>query len=86
MIQYVTRVILEWGLPWWIVDHVNVVCDISEKCINKKKIVSSGRCHFIFQVLLDCVTHDHWVTCKIDLKEWILYIYDSIAHLTLDEP
>ena len=37
------------------------------------------------QVLLICnINQSHWIACKINLKEWIIYIYDSIAHRTKD--
>ena len=51
-----------------------------------KITVSYGRCHFNFQVLLVFLTHGHWVTCKINLKAWVIYIYDSLAHNFSDEP
>ncbi|XVE73641.1 hypothetical protein DITRI_Ditri11bG0134800 [Diplodiscus trichospermus] len=38
-------------------------------------------------VLLVCnVNGCHWVTCKIDLKAWVIYIYDSLAHKTEANP
>ena len=38
-----------------------------------------------FQVLLICnINQSHWIACKINLKEWVIYIYDSIAHRTKD--
>ena len=39
------------------------------------------------QVILICnVNKTYWITCKIDLKEWVIYIYDSITHRTKDIP
>ena len=39
------------------------------------------------QVLLICnINQSHWIACKINLKEWVIYIYDSIAHRTKDKP
>ena len=46
--KYITGVSLEWGMPWWQVDHVSFVCDIYKKHITMKIIVSYGRCHFNF--------------------------------------
>ena len=35
------------------------------------------------QVILICnINQSHWISCKINLKEWVIYIYDSIAHRT----
>ena len=31
------------------------------------------------QVLLVVVSHEHWMTLKIDLKDWTIYIFDSIS-------
>ena len=43
---------------------------------------------FIFsQVFLICnINQSHWIACKINLKELVIYIYDSIAHRTKDMP
>ena len=37
------------------------------------------------QVLLVVVSHDHWMTLKIDLKEWTIFIFDSIFYRATDE-
>ena len=37
------------------------------------------------QVLLVVVSHDHWMTLKIDLKDWTIYIFDSISHRAEDQ-
>ena len=37
------------------------------------------------QVFLIVVSHVHWMTLKIDLKNWMIYIFDSIADRNKDE-
>ena len=37
------------------------------------------------QVLLVVVSHEHWMTLKIDLKDWTIYIFDSISHRAEDQ-
>ena len=45
--------------------------------------LTNGYSYYYFQVLLVyLVNRSHWITCKIDLKEWVIYIYDSLSHRT----
>ena len=37
------------------------------------------------QVLLVVVSHGHWMTLKIDLKDWTIYIFDSISYRAEDQ-
>ena len=37
------------------------------------------------QVLLIVVSHGHWMTLKIDLKDWTIYIFDSISYRAEDQ-
>ena len=37
------------------------------------------------QVLLVVVSHEHWMTLKIDLKDWTIYIFDSISYRAEDQ-
>ena len=37
------------------------------------------------QVFLVVVSHEHWMTLKIDLKDWTIYIFDSISYRAEDE-
>ena len=38
-----------------------------------------------FQVFLVVVSHGHWMTLKIDLKDWTIFIFDSISYKAIDE-
>ena len=41
---------------------------------------------FIFiQVLFVVVSHGHWMTLKIDLKDWMIFIFDSIFYRATDQ-
>ena len=37
------------------------------------------------QVLLVVVSHGHWMTLKIDLKDWTIYIFDFISYRAEDQ-
>ena len=37
------------------------------------------------QVLFVVVSHGHWMTLKIDLKDWTIYIFDSIFYRAEDQ-
>ena len=39
----------------------------------------------VIQVLLVVVSHGHWMTLKIDLKYWTIYIFDSISYRAEDQ-
>ena len=36
-------------------------------------------------VLLVVISHGHWMTLKIDLKDWTIYIFDSISYRAEDQ-
>ena len=43
--------------------------------------------NYYFQILLVClVNNSHWISYKLNLKIQVIYIYDSLAHKTKDEP
>ena len=31
------------------------------------------------------MNNSHWITCKIDLEKWKIFIYDSFAHHKVDD-
>ena len=37
------------------------------------------------QVILVVVSHEHWMTLKIDLKDWTIFIFDSISSKATDQ-
>ena len=36
-------------------------------------------------VFLVVISHGHWMTLKIDLKDWTIYIFDSISYRAADQ-
>ena len=40
---------------------------------------------YLYSGLLVVECHQHWMSLKIDLKDWTIYIFDSISYRTVDQ-
>ena len=47
--------------------------------------ITSWAISTFIQVFFIVVSHGHWMTLKIDLKDWTIYIYDSISYRAEDQ-
>ncbi|GAB2270033.1 hypothetical protein Dimus_004948 [Dionaea muscipula] len=85
-----------WGLdPEWGIERVECApCEFNSRCVSSSKdiciwfpITRNDYYVWMYQVLAVCLmARSHWVLAHINLEEWTIEIYDSLAHKTPKNP
>ncbi|GAB2299691.1 hypothetical protein Dimus_033748 [Dionaea muscipula] len=96
--NYVWGLNPEWGIEWWNMRHVSSIpvafllplCHNHGCCSKDIYIwfpITLNDYILMYQVLVVClVVRSHWVLAHINLEEWTIEIYDSLAHKTPKNP